>query len=415
MGLNSIHTWVDDEVITHQDLNSIKDGVDQELGGGSGTITPSMMTWPLVAQGDIDLNGNDIFNFGSFLGVVHANDETPLSGLFASIADGTVIVLDPGVSNAHSVSDISLVNKHNITIIGFGDSTPVAVGTSCSVAGLSIDSACTGIHISNMRFTGGTSGKPAVLLNGSDNAEINECSFYTDIGVQVGTSGSAAYDCMVSRCKFDGCTTGIDIRSSRDSSLDHNVFDGCTAGISLATSGVAMNFNNFEANLFDNCVQAIVGNYASAASANWGYNSYENNKVYNCSSNALNITGYYRDTVTTNTTEDPVNIGGTECTFSNNIFGSTMNLTATDCIFDNNRVCGAAALAVSSCSLNTNKFLVSTIFGTGSLNDLFGNLVTNPGAFDLGNKFHNAIGNRFTSGISYPSYPTGQFGLNGVS
>jgi len=250
MGLETVHSWADGEVIEADDLNSIKAGVSQELLSGS--IPASKLVWPLIAQGNIDLNGYSLKNFSSFLGAIHVNDEKTLATAIAEAGNGSVIVIDTGTVNPIAMSNITISGKNHISIIGNGSAT-ITVGNAVTDAGLTIASDCSNITIHGINFTGGTVAKPAILIAGASKTRILNCSFETYVGLTVSTSVSTAIDSAVFGCKFDACSTAINIYASKFSTFSSNSFSNCTVGIHLPgdTEG-EFAYNYVDNNVFRN-------------------------------------------------------------------------------------------------------------------------------------------------------------------
>lgn len=394
MPLNNIKVWSDGEVITHDDLNSIGEAVSQTLSGGS--IAPTQLAWPFVAQGDIDMNGYTIRNLESLSGVIHVNDEKTLLTAINAATSGSVIVVDPAASAVATAADIEISGKSNLTIIGYGTSVEVAVGSGVTNYGLKVANNCNGVHIVNLRFTGGTTGKPAVYIEGGSDNKCYSCKYDTPIGLLIGSLSTVPSGFVLDKSVFDGCDIGVKVNAVITSDLSGNTFDTCTLGMKLpdTTDGAAFSLTNIKDNKFDGCTDGIQGLYTGSASVNWGQSEISGNKFVSVSGKGLDVLGYYQMVIDNNVSQAAVAVGGNQCAIADNVFYGTTALTITDCIVKDNVLWGAVS-NVSS--------------GTG--NSFDDNRVQ--AAFTLsGTWIKNMRDNEFVGGITYSAYPTGVYGGN---
>lgn len=346
MPLNNIHVWVDDEVITHDDLNSIGEAVSQTTGGGA--IAPTQLTWPLVAQGDIDMNGYTIRNLDALSGVIHVNDEKTLAAAIAEAIDGSVIVIDPNPASPPTATDISISGFTDLVICGYG-STPVTVGGSVTTAGITIADDCDRVRIFGLKFTGGTTGKPAVLLDGGGDNRVTECTFTTPIGVTIGSTSNTAEDCRVTANTFNGCTTGIRMYNLKMCNVMANKFISCTRGIHLPgdSDGGTFQYNSISGNSFRDVLAdgAIYGLWTGSRTSIRGLNRFEANIIeYHASNASFNVSGYHTNTYIGNHCGGPATFKGDYSEITDNIFAGPLAVTGystAPSIMDGNRVYGA--------------------------------------------------------------------------
>lgn len=328
--LTNIHEFVDAEVITHDDLNSIGESVSQEIGG-TGNISSTSIAWPIVAQGHINMNGYSILNLGTLLGAIHVNDEKTLAQAISEASSGDVIIIDPAPSATASASDILINAKNNLTIMGYGRSSVVAVDTGVSGYGICVLNSCSRVTISGIRFINGTAGKPTLYIPGGAEHQVVGCHLnVAGTGLQVGSASTAAIGITVSRNVFDTCTTGLEILGSTYGSFESNKFTGCTQyDIKLpGTSDYEFHHNTISNNVMHDGAYGIYGNYATSSAATRGSNVIANNAMYSHSSAGISLVGFTNDVIHGNITDSAVVLGGYYEAFSENSVGGSFTLSA---------------------------------------------------------------------------------------
>jgi hypothetical protein len=366
MGINNIHVWEDGEVITHTDLNSIALGISQELESGMGAVGGgSGVAWPLVAQGDLNMNGFDIIDFTASAGVIHVNSENNLAAALASAITGSVLVLDPGEISAVTASDIPIISGvSNITIIGYGKATNVVVGGAMSRAGITFDDTCSDITLYNVYFSGGTTGKPAVLFDGTSNAKSIRCVYNTPIGVVLGqTEACAGAD--VSKNDFNNCEIGVRAYGIEDSSISDNTFTTCDETIKLP--GTAENGMRGCRILNNRAIAAtgalgISGVYVGASATSYSHNTISGNTQQGSTGLFINLQGYTSNVVNGNLSDDgSATVTGYLNQITNNVFGSMTESAGTGNELRENTVIGNTVITSHYSVVTGNTFGSVTI------------------------------------------------------
>ena len=342
MSLDNVHEWVDQEVIIADDLNSIAVGIAEELNAGS--IPASKLVWPLVAQGNIDMNGYDLRNFGSLLGVIHVNDEKTLAQAITEAGDGDTIVIDPGATAVATASNITITGRNGLSILGYGVSE-VSIGNAVTTAGITIDNTCNNITISGIKFTGGTVAKPAIYLSGSSNSNVLNNYFTTYEGVKLGNGSTTVLGASVDYNVFSSCDKGIYGYALKGCSLKGNRFVSCAKGIALPsdTEGECsynyIAYNRFRQIGTGGCIAA---SWTGSISATRGLNRIEFNTIEPTSTYSnISMVGYFNDNYIGNTCGGPCAFSGTALVIKDNVFVSTMSIGGTLNTLDGNVIRGA--------------------------------------------------------------------------
>lgn len=349
MPLNNIHEWVDDEVISHDDLNSIGEAVSQAVG--SGNIAPTQLTWPLLAQGDIDMNGYTIRNIDALSGVIHVNDEKTLADAIDSAVNGTIIIIDSGVTNIATAQNLELDGLSNVSILGSGGGR-ISISAACTTAGIRVKSNCTGIIIDGISFTGGTANVPALLIEGSD-VTVTNCSFdINNICCQIGSTSSNAVGATVVNNKFVGVNspTGIRGKSMQLCRIVGNRFYSLEEAIRLPGDGdgSVCNFNNISGNRFQYCSYGIVYDKLGTPDDYRGNNVYANNIFFTSVAVALDMYGYYKECIVGNIISGSANISGNRATISDNVFNNNCTVDGDYTLFKDNVIYGSFAITTAS-------------------------------------------------------------------
>ncbi len=392
MGLNNVHVWSDGETITHDDLNSISNGVAEALGSG-GLVGGGGISWPLVAQGNIDMNGYGILNADLAYGVKHVNVDNPLQTVLTNAISGDVIMLDPGNTTTITAKDIQVSGKSHITIVGFGESTSVSVATDCATAGIIVDTLCTDIVFSGIHFIAGTTGKPAIAMADGNRNKAVACTFGTPYGVVVGTTSSISL-CGVDDCLFDACTVGLVVNGAEDSSFSNNRFNNCATAAIFPGDGD----NSFsQCNILDNIVSGnssgvgFVGSWTGTQDVTRGQCTFSGNKMSGLSGKSIDLSGYYENIYSNNIVGTDSTIEGKECVIEGNISHSTVAFDLEDC-----KVC--------------NNIFEGAVTGSGSGNTVNGNTMV--AAFTIDTWIDVFIGNTLLGTVTETAKPTGSYGLN---
>ena len=338
MALDTIHVFADAEVVTHTNLNSIGEGVSGEIG--SGNISASSLVWPLVALGNLDMNGYSVINNAETDGVLHVNSTQTLATAVAAVnsAPGGTIMLESGFEA--SASDL-IVSADNVTIMANSPDTIINVPAGITSYGISFTGG--NCKIKGVKFTGGVTGKPLINVTNIYNFGLDGCTFLNNAGpsVTVGAGGSPAYLPSFRNCIFTGAS---------ESSIylyDADMFEisGCQF---LNNSGHDIQLASDEANggtangvIINNLFKGghsycIYGDYTGSIGGTRAYINVIGNVFQNDTVAAIDVAGYYSCNFAGNQFMDDVILTLHRATISGNSFNSTSTHECLGTLFTGN-------------------------------------------------------------------------------
>lgn len=204
----NLPTFEDREKLTAGKLNLLRDAIENKFSA----ITGADLTWPLVAQGHIDMGGlYSIVGLRTFWNIVNAAEYATLqAAIDAAVASGGGCVLIPPYTTI--VADGVNLGGSDISIIGCGASSVIQL-TSASTSGFLIQTA-TGLNnlaIMNLTLDGQSTGTAqkgirARQVNGFHMSRVWVKDFTGD-AVELtndGTNGNACMDVRLTDLNFSG-------------------------------------------------------------------------------------------------------------------------------------------------------------------------------------------------------------------
>ncbi len=186
------------DFLTADIWNALMDILEAKFAGGIGT---SDITWPLVAQGDIDFSaGYEIIGLRKFWNVVNAAEYTDFAAaLSAAEGLGSAAVLIPPYTNLKTAA--TTINSSNITIFGFGPTSVLQI-TAASTGPL-LQTATTGVSdiaIEDLMLdgTGGGAGCKGVIFKRVTRPRMRRVymTAFTDDFVFLTNGGVAGQSCV---------------------------------------------------------------------------------------------------------------------------------------------------------------------------------------------------------------------------
>ena len=120
-----------------------------------------------------------------------------------------------------------------------------------------------------------------IRIVGSTNIHIHNCAFNYGVGVWVNGYGNDIFD-----CKFNGCETGVYVRSNADMSVTNcavskSIFTLCITGVAVASYKTDCQYNRVADNTIHNCSVGIdICNDAISYEAVPSYNMIKDNIIY---------------------------------------------------------------------------------------------------------------------------------------
>jgi hypothetical protein len=266
MPLTDIHEFLDDEKPNAEQMNSVRTALIQAF---LGNITSADLSWPLIAQGTLDMNNNPIINVASLGGEIHVNESKSLIEAVAdaNAAGGGTIVIDPGFE-ATSASGVNL-SADGITIRGGGDTSKITASDGVVTAIKISGSDC---HIENLRVDMpsfpstlvsaiAVEGAATVANTSVENVHFNGGNI---TALRLGGSSDATI-CRVSGCLFESVGVGVVIQNADDVTIEGNSFRTCvdahiqlgsTSSVQCKKVTIAGNVLNASVGIADQCIKS---------------------------------------------------------------------------------------------------------------------------------------------------------------
>lgn len=391
MALETVTRFSDGGVPTEAEMNELLDALKVLLN--SSGLPATAFPWPLIAQGNIDMNGFDILNVTDVGGVINVNSSKSLSSAIdaANAGGDTKIIIDPGFRATVTTAGLA-VTGDNITIEGSAgaqiDCVNQAVERDCiTVTG-------NGFRVSGVEFisTGdGTNVADAVFIKGAEDARFNNNVFSgCHGGIRIGQdgatrSGKISVTHNIFDTQPDGC---IVVDGGDDITISNNIglflqtskglvhIDGLTA-TSLAR--ISITGNSAHGNIVDGDGFKIIGATGVIEQVVFTGNSSSVagvalfvDKVTTCTVSGNNLT----------TTGGSVTVFDTiDSTVCDNVFTGFVSLSDDGGTFSNNVVAG--------------NMIFNNLTGSKVSNNVFKSLVVHAGTItDFrcdGNQFSNAF------------------------
>jgi len=298
MAISNIPTFADGEILTAAKLNQLGTAVDTKF---SGAITGADMAWPLVAQGNIDMNNSYTFtNLRTLWGVVNIDEyDTFADAVSALPSAGGCLFVPPGTTIDLDGETIS----KSFMIMGCGRTSVLRTTLNAST-GFMIRTAA---GVSDVEIINCTLDGRSATGTSEDGLQLRQVSKALLHGVWFknfkkdalfigndGTAGNESTDVKVLGCHFEG---GDDDQIFIDD-VDGLVIAGCTFDnptdicIEGTPDTVASKMRSIKiyGNEFKNCVQAVDIKGASATANDlWRLIQVYDNDVYTCSGDAITV------------------------------------------------------------------------------------------------------------------------------
>lgn len=234
MAIDNVPDFYPREKPTAEKFNLLRDALLQQFFGG---IVSSNIQWPLVAQGVLDMNNNDIINIGSLNNIIHVNSAKSLTEAVdeANTSGGnSVIVVDPSFQATSSGAGVE-VTVPNVTIMGHGPaSTILADGAAY---GVKAGPGAVGFQLRNIKVEGDTAAT-AVLVE-ANNAVVSSVAFQTNqVALEIGSSINTADGAVVAFCTSDNADYPLKITSATNGLfIGNSLLDYEQYGVHLSSAG----------------------------------------------------------------------------------------------------------------------------------------------------------------------------------
>ena len=209
MAISNIPTFTDGEILTASKMNTLGTAITTKFAGA---VTGADMAWPLVAQGNIDMNNSHTFtNLRTLWKVINVNEYDTLSDAVAALPSGGGALFVP--PDTTITADGVAVTKP-VCVFGAGKTSVLKLTASASSGFLLRVTGTNDVDVDNLTIDGnsatGTT-QDGIQLRQIDGARITNVWFKNfsgdalEIGNE-GTGGNNSIDVMVHNCKFEGGT-----------------------------------------------------------------------------------------------------------------------------------------------------------------------------------------------------------------
>jgi len=374
MPLLNIHVFVDDEVPAAEDFNSIGESVSAEIAGGN--IAASSLVWPLVAQGDIDMNGYSITNIAGFFEQYHVNDSFTLQEAIAEVnsAGGGTIVIDP---ESVPVASNELITANNVSILGSSGRSILTISGTATLYGIK----CTGsnFRMTGVQITGGTTLIPCIVVNDNQGAAFDNNTFSAILGPGISFSGSGEQtaNARVINNFFAFCSEqAILALNLVNSVVDGNTFDSVD-GNNIELGGdadTACHEVVISNNSFSGGDAPCIYSDRSTTSSSFGQLSITGNVMDVTAGNCMELGSYINSAITGNTILDPATIAVQRSTITGNTFNSTLEIDTTASMFCGNSFRGAVTrVSGTANTINSNIFEAAVEIDAAWISTFVGN------------------------------------------
>ena len=207
MAISNIPTFTDGEILTASKMNTLGTAITTKFAGA---VTGADMAWPLVAQGNIDMNQSYTFtNLRTLWKIINVDEYDTLSDAVAALPSaGGALFVPP---NTTITADGVAMTKP-VLVYGAGKTSVLKLTSAASSGYLIRATGTNDVDFHNLTLDGNSatgSAQDGIQLRQIDGARITNVWFKNFSGshLQVGnegTGGNNSIDVMVHNCKFEG-------------------------------------------------------------------------------------------------------------------------------------------------------------------------------------------------------------------
>lgn len=300
MAVPTLPTWTDQEIQSAGKLNLLTAALESKFAGSIGGAD---IAWPLVAQGNIDMNGYSLLGLKKFWNVFNADEYDTIQAAIdaAEAASGAGVFIPPNNVNDDAEG---LTMSETVHIFGAGKKSVISLSTNATAGELlATTNSPSDISFSNLVLNGASegSGQDGVVLKDVDGAMFDRVIFKNFTGDALvlnneGTAGNECEDVTVLGCKFDGGTGDHIVGND----IDGLQVSGCqflnpgSDAIVLTPDGTASKMRSIQItdNRFDLVARAVYVVGASATANDlWARVQVSDNQVLTASAVAITVGG----------------------------------------------------------------------------------------------------------------------------
>lgn len=215
-------TFEDKQILTPEDLNDFVQDLQDKFTAGIGSAD---ITWPLLAEGNLELDIHQITGGRSIWGVVNAAEYDTLDAALAAASGGVCFIPPNTTIEASSVA----IPGAGTAIIGCGQSSVIRAssGATGSLLKNSTSGVTSQLVIANLQLDGNNETCDGLELNGAQYCMISNVQFedFDGDALKITADGATVSErILVTNCHFRGNDIHVDITAIRDAAISNCYF-----------------------------------------------------------------------------------------------------------------------------------------------------------------------------------------------
>jgi hypothetical protein len=204
MAITTLPTFEDDEILSAGKLNELVNAVETKF---SGAISGADISWPLIAQGNLDMNGYSILGVKTFWNIINAAEYSTLQAAIdaAEAAGGGAVTIPPNTTiEAQGLT----VTAGSIAFIGYGASSKIKLPDAPTSDMFTTSASIEDITFTDLYFDGNTGAGTSInclTLTNLIDGKVRGCEFDDFSGVCISLKddlGAACQDIEITGCVF---------------------------------------------------------------------------------------------------------------------------------------------------------------------------------------------------------------------
>jgi hypothetical protein len=195
--------FFDEEILPYEKLNAAMDAITARFAAGIGSAD---LSWPLTAEGDLDMAGNDILYVNRIANILVAdpNNYAKLADVIAAASSGDVVLVPPDTTVTADSGDS--LPSGGLSIVGAGPSSVIKFSGSPAGGWMIQATSGTNLKFGNMTLDGNSAagtGQAGLDMQGVTNLSVSTCWFKNFSGIALHVS-AACSGVHVTDCFFNG-------------------------------------------------------------------------------------------------------------------------------------------------------------------------------------------------------------------
>jgi len=197
----SLPTFSDEELLKYETLNALRDAILAKFTAG---VASTDLSWPLIAEGDLDMGSYNLLGAQKIWNMVNAAEYADLASAISAAGSGGVVYIPADTTVTVAGGDSIIGN--GATILGAGPSSVIKFTASPSGAHLIQLSGGTEMMVANLTLDGNTaagSAKIGLDISGVTRGLVSRVWFKNFSGPALKAS-TGCNGLMISDCHFYG-------------------------------------------------------------------------------------------------------------------------------------------------------------------------------------------------------------------